>query len=172
MNCNCTDWNVDVIYYLRASKVMCKLTDQWLNFSMEIMHFQAYGSPRQYSHFMWVLKLLTSHKYHCSHPVQIQGSNHTHFLTSFWLQLHSHGCWPIATSTDREKSFTARNGDTTCPENCFLKPFVQKGGEKWPTKCQQWAFQGHLVLNFGLNLIVSFYMDKKLGLSRPCVYHV
>ena len=83
MNCNCTDWNVDVIYYLRASKVMCKLTDQWLNFSMEIMHFQAYGSPRQYSHFMWVLKLLTSHKYHCNHPVQIQGSNHTHFLTSF-----------------------------------------------------------------------------------------
>jgi len=26
--------------------------------------------------------LLTSHKCHCSHPVHIHGSNHTHCLTS------------------------------------------------------------------------------------------
>ena len=32
-------------------------------------------------HFRWVLKLLTSHKCHCSHPVHI--CDHTHCLTSF-----------------------------------------------------------------------------------------
>ena len=36
-------------------------------------------------HFRWVLKLLTWHKCHCSHPVYIRDSNHTHCLTSLQL---------------------------------------------------------------------------------------
>ena len=32
--------------------------------------------------------------------------------------------WPMVTTTDQEKSFTARNGDPTWPEDCFLSPFV------------------------------------------------
>jgi len=35
-----------------------------------------------YFHFRWLLKLLTSHKCHCSLPVHIRDSSHTHCLTS------------------------------------------------------------------------------------------
>jgi len=36
-----------------------------------------------YFHFMWILKLLASHKCHYSHPTQSCDSNHTHLLTGF-----------------------------------------------------------------------------------------
>jgi len=39
---------------------------------LNILHF----------HFRWVLKLLTSHRSHCSQPVHICDSNHTHCLMS------------------------------------------------------------------------------------------
>jgi len=86
-----------------------------------------------YFHFMWVLKLLTSHKCHSSHPVQICHSNCTHFLTSFqWSPLLANGH-----HYRLRKSFTARIGGPTWPEDCFLSKtvfFLCKGGEKWPNQ--------------------------------------
>ena len=72
-----------------------------------------------YFHFTWVLKLLSSHKCYCSHPLEICDSNHTHFLSAF----NSHSSLPMVGTTDQEKS---RNGGPTWPEDCFLSPFVQR----------------------------------------------
>ena len=81
--------------------------------------------------FTWVLKLLTSHKCHCSHLVQFV----TQTTPTFWRAFNSYSSWLIVTPTDWEESFTARNGGPTWPECCFLSPFVQRR-RKWPTQCQ------------------------------------
>ena len=74
-----------------------------------------------YFHFRWVLKLLNSHKCHCSHPVHIHDSNHTHCLR--------HGSWPIFAPTEWENSFTARSGGPARPEDSFLSQFMQRRRE-------------------------------------------
>jgi len=55
----------------------------WVVFWIPPCHFKPMDPLNlPYFHIMWVLKLLTSHKCHCSHPVHIRDSNHTHCLTS------------------------------------------------------------------------------------------
>ena len=49
-----------------------------------------------------------------------------------WLKqqtFNSRSSWPMVTCTEQENSFTARNGDPTWPEGCFLSPFVQRRRE-------------------------------------------
>ena len=75
--------------------------------------------------FTWVLKLLTSHKCHCSHLVQFV----TQTTPTFWRAFNSYSSWLIVTPTDWEESFTARNGGPTWPECCFLSPFVLRRRE-------------------------------------------
>ena len=65
-------------------------------------------------------RLLTSHKCHCSHPVQIHDSKHPLSLVVMAL-----GQWSPLQS---EKSASLpRNGGPTWPENRSLSPFVHQG---------------------------------------------
>ena len=75
-----------------------------------------------YFHFRWVLKLLTWHKCHCSHPVHIRDSNHTHCLTS--LQESR-----LLANGHPYRALAARNGGPTWPEDRFLSPFVHRRRE-------------------------------------------
>jgi len=77
-----------------------------------------------YFHISWVLKLLTSHKCHCSYLVQICDSNHAHFLMSFrWSQLLANG-----------RPYRARNGGPTWPEHHFLIPICAKEERNGPPR--------------------------------------
>jgi len=60
-----------------------------------------------YLHFRLVLKLLTLHKCHCSHPVHIHDSNHAHCLMSLQnIVMVLPGQWSLL-HTERENNFTA-----------------------------------------------------------------
>ena len=69
--------------------------------------------------------LLTLQKYHCSHPVEIWDSNHTHFLTSFQYSLF------LANSCHYRprKELHCQKLEALHYHKTFLSPFVQRRPE-------------------------------------------
>jgi len=90
--------------------------------------------PQMYClHFRWVLKLPTSHKCNCSHPVQIHDTNHAHFLTSFQLsQPLADGCPYRA-----RKELHSEKWRPYMTRRLFSKPICAKKERSGPPRADQ-----------------------------------